>query len=255
VFQCYLDDSATSSLPVITLAGFLAKLEHWENLEPKLDSIMGGAGVPVLHAKQFHDTKPPFKGWSRIRKQSFAEEIFATTHGKIYGLSLTIRKKDFVDQRKQNLAAFGRMSPLCVCFSGIAMKIVADPGLEPALKKHGVAFLLESGNPHNSGIERFFHDMAKNRAFEGIFRGISFVAKNRCRAIQLADFFAFYSRRQMRNHIRFSGKLALPACPYLEIMKKHGPIWQEGGVGPSQRVGSSDQPSLAAVRALAGRSS
>jgi hypothetical protein len=256
VFQCYLDDSATTDLPVITLAGFLAKLENWEALEPKIDSIMNGAGVPVFHAKQFHDTKRPFKNWSGIRKRSFAEEIFTATHGQIHGFSVTIRKKDFLEARRQNPQSFGRMSPLCVCFSSIAMKIVTDPELESVLKEHGLAFLLERGNPHNSGIDRFFHDnMVKHVAFEGIFRGISLVPKDHCRAIQLADFFAFYSRRQMRNHIRLGGKLALPACPYLEIMKKHGPIWQEGGVAPVRRVGSSNQPNLAAVRTLMGRSS
>ena len=135
------------------------------------------------------------------------------------------------------------------------MRIVTDPELELALKEHGFAFLLESGNPHNSGIERFFHNMAKDRGFEGVFRGISFVPKNRCRAIQLADFFAFYGRRLMHNHVRFAGKRALPACPYIEIMKEHGPIWQQGGMGPAKKVGSRNQPNLAALRVLTGRSS
>jgi len=72
-------------------------------------------------------------------------------------------------------------------------------------KKDGVAFLVESGNTNNSEIEQYFHKMAKQSAFEGALRSISFIAKNSCRAIQIADFFAYYSRRYLRDHARFSG--------------------------------------------------
>ena len=95
MFQCYLDDSGTSGLPIVTLAGFAASKDNWEELEPRLDDVLNGYGVPVFHAKEFHDTKPPFKNWKRLKKRSFADELFATSHGQIYGLSTTINRKDF----------------------------------------------------------------------------------------------------------------------------------------------------------------
>jgi L-ribulose-5-phosphate 3-epimerase UlaE len=77
-------------------------------------------------------------------------------------------------------------------------------------------FLVETGNNNNSEIGNFFHKMTKQPAFEGSLRSISFVTKDSCRAIQLADFFAFYSRRHMRNHHRFPGGMR---CQHVRIFK------------------------------------
>ena len=75
MFECYLDDSGTSGLPIVTMAGFLAPLKAWEELEPNWDSTLKAHNVEVLHAKEFYATKPPFKTWSRIKKASFADEL------------------------------------------------------------------------------------------------------------------------------------------------------------------------------------
>jgi hypothetical protein len=40
----------------------------------------------------------------------------------------------------------------------------------------------------------------------------------------LADFFAFYIRRHLRDHDRFDGKLVLPSSQYLQVMNDHVPI-------------------------------
>jgi hypothetical protein len=64
VFRCYLDDSGTSGL--VTLAGFVAPLNVWEGIEPLANAVMDGYGVPIFHAKEFHDTKGCFARWSRI---------------------------------------------------------------------------------------------------------------------------------------------------------------------------------------------
>ena len=81
----------------------------------------------------------------------------------------------------------------------IMTRIITDRQIAPLVDKHGISFLVESGNNNNSEIEQFFQRMSKQPAFGGALRSISFVAKNSCRAIQLADFFAFYGRRHMRN--------------------------------------------------------
>jgi hypothetical protein len=50
--------------------------------------------VPVFHAKEFHSTRPPFKGWTRIKKLSFVEELFTASHGILHGLSMTVSKNE-----------------------------------------------------------------------------------------------------------------------------------------------------------------
>ena len=231
------------------MAGFIAAEVHWQRLEPVWDSILKRYEIAVLHAKEFHDTKPPFKGWKKVKKRSFADELFAASHGQIYGLSITIRKDTF-EAAKQRQSGWDRMSAIGVCFSSILTRIVTDPHIGQEVKSKGVSFSIETGNNNNSGIEQFFHRMSKVQTFEGCLRSLKFVEKGSCRAIQIADFFAFYSRRQMRNQARFSGEFALPACPYLEIVQRHGPVWQRGGFGPPKPTDGHLEKNLTSLDAL-----
>jgi len=255
VFKCYLDDSGSRDLPVVTLGGFISTLELWDQAEPKLNEIMSQYDVDVFHAKEFHGTKPPFfKNWTKIKKQTFTEEIFSALGPLVRsGHSWTI-KRDIV-RKLQRVAprSWGRMSPLCVCFSAIVMSLVSDPYTFPLMKRHGVSFLIESGNPSNAGIEQFFDRMAKHPMFEGCLRSMTFVPKASCRAIQVADFFVFYSRREMRDTVRFDGKLTLPRSAYLQIMFNHIPkLIQRAGTGDPIRVtGNEDFRSLSELVALA----
>jgi Protein of unknown function (DUF3800) len=249
VFQCYLDDSGTSGLPIVTMAGFVAAMQHWETLEPTLDSILNRDEISVLHAKEFHDTKPPFQGWTKDKKQGLADELFTASHGLLYGLSVSVRKQEF-EKAKKEQGKWNTMSAIGVCFSTIMTKIVTDPNIAPAVQGQGISFLIETGNRNNSEIEKFFHRMAKMPAFEGCLRSISFIPKTSCRAIQLADFLAFYSRRRMRNHARFDGKFILPACPFLDTINKHGPLWLQLSRGSPKNTGSRIDRDLVDLNAL-----
>jgi hypothetical protein len=232
VFQCYLDDSGTSGLPVVTLGGFFGAMRHWETLEPKLDAILKPQGIEVLHAKQFHDSDPPFKGWSRIRKRSFVDELFTPAHGLIGGFTMTARRNISVAMRDK----FPNHSPIGLAFGITVMQLATNKVYGPLIKRDGLSFLVESGNANNAEIEGYFHFMSKQPALEGGLRSISFIAKDSCRAIQLADFLAFHSRRLMRDNDRFSGKLALPDSPILQIIKRHCPVVQRSVHGIGKKV-------------------
>ena len=106
----------------------------------------------------------------------------------------------------------------------------------PAIRQHGVSFLVESGNANNAELEKQFHAASQLPAFEGCLRSISFISKNSCRAIQLADLLAFYTRRQMRNADRFDYKMVLPPCPYIQTIRRHVPLWQMGSTGNAQQM-------------------
>lgn len=227
VFQCYLDDSGTSGLPIVTMAGFVAHMHLWEELEPKFDEVLERYGVPILHTKEFHDTKGSFAGWSKLKKRTFAEELFTVAHGKMLGLSMSTRKRAWAEEQKET-GQLPSMSAYGVCFSAILMQVVTEPQLGKHLRETGVSFLVESGNKNNAEIEQLFHSLTKMPQFKGCLRSISFINKDACRAIQVADFFAFYSRRYMRDIDRFGGKLSLPSSPYHETIRRHVPIWERG---------------------------
>jgi len=238
VFQCYLDDSGTSGLPIVTLGGFVAHMSHWERLEPLVDAIMIREGIDVFHAKQFQDTDTPFKGWEKRRKLEFADTVFSTCQGSLQGIAIAIGRESFEQGRKRNPKQFSRSSVMGSCFVAIMIKLITHLQLGPVIKEHGISFLLESGNVNNSEIEKRFGELAKMPVFEGALRSISFIPKSHCRAIQLADFFVFYSRRQLSKDYKSKGRIIIPECPYLATMKRYGPIHHDLGMGEIKSTGS-----------------
>jgi hypothetical protein len=237
VFQCYLDDSGTSGLPIITLGGFFAHTNQWERVEPLLHAVMNAHGVDVFHAKQFHDTDAPFEGWSKIRKLSFTNEVFSASHGALAGVAIGVEKVGLKQGKKRQPRAFDQRSPMGVAFACIMTRILTHPSIAAVVKQHGLSFLVETG-PNNSEIADYFDRMAKMEVFEGVLRSITFVPKTHSRAIQLADYLVFYARRQLRNELRFKGKLQLLPCPFVETMRKHGPIATQLAAGVPKSTGA-----------------
>lgn len=70
-----------------------------------------------------------------------------------------------------------------------------DYRIGASAKKEGVALIIESGHENNAEAEEQFYEIRKLHKIDDVLRSISFVQKASCRAIQLADLFAFYSRR------------------------------------------------------------
>jgi hypothetical protein len=200
---------------------------------------MNRHGVSVFHAKQLHDTDTPFKGWSKVRKLSFTEEVFAAAHGSLAGISIGVDKEGFKQGKAKQPGSFDRMSPIGVAFGTIMARLITHPSIAAAVRLNGISFLLENGNKNNAEIEQYFHRMAKLDLFEGVLRSITIIPKAHCRAIQLADFLVFYSRRLLRNDFRFAGKnVILPGCPYVETMRRHGPIHRQLAHGVPKSTGA-----------------
>jgi hypothetical protein len=114
-----------------------------------------------------------------------------------------------------------------MAFSAIMFHLATNPQIGPAIRKEGLIFLVESGNKNNAEIDQAFNNWSKRKHFSEFLKGIVFIPKTSCRAVQLADFFAYYSRRYMRDSDRFAGKLSLPMGPYLSIIREHVPVWQQ----------------------------
>jgi hypothetical protein len=239
VLVCYLDDSGTSGSPIVTMAGFITSLGIWETLEASLNDLMNEHGVPVFHAKEFHDTKPPFKGWTRDKKERFADDLFSIVDAKIFGISLSAQKDVFAAYKKET-QTFASTSAIGTCFGMIVHDILRIPLFVAGARKEGLSFMVESGNSNNGEIEKHFHALSKERTYEGVLRSITFISKAHCRAIQLADFLAFYSRRQARGHSHTAVPLNLPRCRFIEIMKRHVPVLQKVPIGQPETVAHLD---------------
>ena len=63
----------------------------------------------------------------------------------------------------------------------------------------GVSFVLECGHENNTEARLLFQEVRRRHGLEGVLGTISFHAKQDSRAIQLADLFAYYSRRRVKR--------------------------------------------------------
>jgi len=213
VFVVYLDDSDAEQSSVLTLAGYVSRLRDWEIFEERANHVYAANGVDVLHAKDFHGTKGCFKGWSRYRKMRFIDALYEPVEELIeFGLSRSVRKLSY-RQRQQETGRNMGMSAYGVAFASIMFTVARGASISEAVQAEGVSFIVESGHNNNEEIEQYFHKIKTHDKFKGIVRSLTFSGKTESRAIQLADFYAFYSRRHAALVDPHDGKEKLPADP------------------------------------------
>jgi Protein of unknown function (DUF3800) len=222
MYHCYLDDSGGTDMRIATMAGFVATAEDWSKLELDWDEILKKYDIPILHAKEFNDGRHPFTTWSKSKRRQLADDLFSSAKEKMGGVSVAVRRVD-VAKTKTELKKLQEMSPIGICFALIMHQLVQK--LHPTVMEKGLSFFVESGNSNNAEIKKYFQNMGKAKALAPALKEINFIDKNSCRAIQIADFLAFYSRRRLQKYDITNGKLLLPNCQFLDIIERYVPIW------------------------------
>ena len=193
---CYLDDSGKDPQShVTTLAGFVARASDWQAFEHEVEPIFERRGVSHLHAKELEDTDGEFKGWSVLKKQAFVAEFCQVlSRYSMLGVSMSCVKSTYDARAKQSTRKRTNRA-YTFCFDAIVDWMLRDRRTGRAAWNDGLAFVLEAGHENNPEVEQSFQAIRKMHKLEEVLRSLSFVPKNNCRAIQAADLFAFYSRR------------------------------------------------------------
>ena len=226
MFVCYLDDSGQDPQnPGTTLAGYVAKDTEWHLFEESVGPVFEEFGVEVLHAIDLHNTKSDFKGWCWTKKQKFVARVYETMIPHIpLGLSVSVLKINYQVRREESRAkGVEKISPYNYCFRVLWDRLLSDRNswvsdeisqVRDAIRAEGVSFILECGHENNAEVQRGFQEVRQRHKLEGVPGSVSFHAKQDSRAIQLADLFAYYSRRNVTN--REQGKNGTE--PILEII-------------------------------------
>jgi hypothetical protein len=200
VLVCYLDDSGKDPQNrVSTVAGYLARDTSWKAFETEVEPLFKDRGVSILHTKDLEDTDGEFKGWKVLKKQSFVAGISSTlSKHSMLGVSMSC-VKDTYDRRAREMKKSGARKrvnrPYTFCFNAILDWILRDIRTGRAVHEEGLACILECGHENNPEAEAAFYSLREKYRLESVLRSISFVPKDKCRAIQVADLLAFYSRR------------------------------------------------------------
>jgi hypothetical protein len=196
VLVCYLDDSGKDSQSrITTLAGYAAREEEWRAFEEEVEPVFTGYGVKILHAKDLHNTDGAFRGWSVLRKQAFVAKLCRImSRHVLLGMSMSALK-DVYRERAAESDRKRTVTPYTFCSNVLIDWVMRDIRVGRVSNVEGVAFTLELGNEHNAEAEWNFYEARRQHNLENVLHSISFVGKESCRAIQMADLFAFYSRR------------------------------------------------------------
>jgi hypothetical protein len=196
VLVCYLDDSGKDpQSSITTLAGFAANDKQWEAFEMEVEPVFAKYQVSILHAKDLYHTDGEFEGWKRLKKQAFVAQIAQVMARYIpVGYSHSALKSTYLAHASDR-APQRTSTPYAFCFNRILDWVLRDFRVGQIANTEGVAFILECGHEHNPDAQRCFYAVRKEHGLDQVLRSISFIGKESCRAIQIADLLAFYTRR------------------------------------------------------------
>jgi len=182
MLACYLDDSGKDAQnPITTIAGYVAAEEAWTKFEEEVEPIFAERNVSVLHAMDLHGTRGEFGDWTVLNKPAFVARIaqVASRHVSM-GRAASERRT---------------VTPYTFCFQVVCDWLLRDIRIARRVHTEGIKFYLEEGHENNGQAEVEFQYVREHFQLETVLHSIEFVSKSHCRAIQLADLLAYYSRR------------------------------------------------------------
>jgi len=211
MLTAYLDDSDAENAVALSIAGYVAEEEGWAIFEKFAENVCTEFGVDVLHCREFDYRQKCFRGWSVPNTIDFLEKIGdAMLAGKLlFGVSRSVPKAHYKAQ-KLTLNIDHNTSAYCHGFATIAHSLRYDEpyGVTQRVETEGVAFKVESGHKNNDDLARYIAEQT-GKGFLHQNTTIEFVEKASCRAIQIADLYAFYSRRRANRWSSTQGKIKI----------------------------------------------
>ncbi|OAN65984.1 DUF3800 domain-containing protein [Sphingomonas sp. TDK1] len=204
----YLDDSDADTGAVLTIAGYLAEQEAWKRFESEAEAICQQFGVNVIHCTEFEKNKGCFAGWSVPKRTGFLLAIRDAMLGNVIcGISRSM-PKDYYKARKAQLRLNPQIGAYGFSFGTIVHTLCHgnEVGLMERVAAEGVAYKVETGHKNNPELASYIQgEIECGNIHESTT--IEFVEKTSCRAIQISDLYAFYSRRSANKWYKSKGRL------------------------------------------------
>ena len=219
---CYLDDSGTDKAnPFVTMAGYVGTVDAWRAFENEARPLLNEFGVSVVHAKEFYSNDNEYEGWSIDKRCDFIRRINAVLAPRVgLAVSFSTLKGNFVESPDPNRPR--KQSPYGFCFQGLFEMLLRDDGFARTVKLPGVSisFVIEDGNPHNNEIQLNYERIKTEHKTALPFLGEMTIEKKASSiAIQMADLFAFFTRRQTIASERNS-RVPVKNDRYLKILRQ-----------------------------------
>jgi hypothetical protein len=207
----YLDDSDAENAIALSIAGYVAEADGWAIFEEQAEKVCAEFGVDVLHCREFDYRQKCFRGWSVPTTIGFLHKIGdALVAGNVlFGVSRSVPKAHYKTQ-KAELDLDHNTSAYCHGFATIVHSLRYDEpfGVTAQVEAEGISYKVESGHKNNDDLARHIAEQVEKGVLHKDTK-IEFVEKVSCRAIQIADLYAFYSRRRANRWAPTRGQLRM----------------------------------------------
>ena len=209
MLTCYLDDSDATTSSVQTIAGYVGDANGWDRFEALANQVCDTFDVDVIHCREFDARQSCFKGWSVPRSIAFLHAIGDAMAGNVlFGVSRSIPKSHYKRRKSQlnlnpNLGAYGFAFGTIV----FSMRHGKEFGIQKSVETEGMLYRIESGHKNNADLERYISSEVQHGNLHPSTM-IEFVRKTSSRAIQIADLYAFYSRKRAHRWFKTKGRVA-----------------------------------------------
>jgi hypothetical protein len=181
----------------VAIAGYIGTIDSWKAFEIEARGLLGEFDVTYVRGRDIHSNNGDYAGWTMDKKSEFIIRLNQVLSPRVgLAISCATLKSVFnqrADGRVRHQSSFG------FCFEMLIHRLVNDQGFTKVVQRPNVdlSFIIEQGNSHNDEIFQRYQRLKDAHGTElPYFAGMSFVTKNSSIAIQMADLFAFLTRRQ-----------------------------------------------------------
>jgi hypothetical protein len=192
-FTVYFDASGhPDGTKVLSVAGFIATVEHWIRIERKWKKVLGDYGVASLHMKDFAHSTGEFVGWkeNKTKRRLFLSALIDILRPLVHASFAC--SVDLVEYRRVDELMRVRklISPLAL--TGIkCIGTARERAEEMGIKNEDIRFVFEDGDQDRGNLASCIeHDFGFAPTFE---------KKSSSVAFQAADLLAY-------EHLQITGR-------------------------------------------------
>jgi hypothetical protein len=193
MFTAYFDASGTKRTSVLTVSGFVSRVEKWARFEQEWGSILKREGINFFHMTDFASSLGEFEGWkgqTERRRKLIQDFVACVKKNTNKGFSCSVVMDDYNAVNKQYLLDenFGMPYVLagfsCIAYMG---KWAAKRSINPK----NIVVMLESGDEDQDDLKRRCRDL-EHEAFDA--------PKSDFRAFQAGDLAGWKSKNCYKQH-------------------------------------------------------
>jgi hypothetical protein len=221
VIYGYFDDSGTDAeSPVAIMAGYVAHASDWKKFENKTKRLFEREAIPFFRAKLFDHQQKQFKGWTPARQMRFAEQWYGYAKAHLMrGAAAGVLKSDLTAAKAKHRKLPG-ISAQASCAQIALAHLCRDGEVWAEIERYGLSLIIESSTVADAGIREDLARVVAANKLEKFLHSITFAKKSSARALQIADYLAYYSHRFALTAIH--GSLD-GVTPFLDIAKDRVP--------------------------------